>query len=444
MVHPDDERYKHLVGKLVNQPLVPGKPIPIIADKYVEREFGTGVVTVTPGHDPNDYEVAKRHDLPATELITTEGKMSQNVPETFRGLPLTEARDIVVQALENGGYLRKVEGYTHSIGKCYRCGTPIEPLLREQWFIKMRPLADKATSALKANKIRFYPASKKDQTIRYLEEVRDWNISRQIAWGIPIPAFVNTKDSNDWIFDERDNEELITIGKKTYKRDPDVFDTWFTSGSWPYATLDYPNGEDFKQFYPLSLMETGGEILYPWVSRMIMMGLYMTGDVPFKAVYIHGYVMSEDGSKMSKSIGNVISPMPVIEQYGSDALRMGIVAGRSPAVNRGYDSRRVEEARNFCNKLWNIARFIEEKVGDAHLQKASASPKTPADHRILTKLQHLTGSLTADLDNYRFAEGYEKIYHFVWDEFADWYIEASKKAPNNELLAFLLEKILVL
>ena len=316
MVHPDDERYKHLIGKLVNQPLVPGKPIPIIADEYVEREFGTGVVTVTPGHDPNDYEVAQRHNLPATELITTERKMSTEVPEPFRGLPLSEARDIVTQALEKGGYLRKVEDYTHSIGKCYKCGTPIEPLLQEQWFVKMRPLADKAVEALKANRIRFYPASKKDQTIRYLQEVRDWNISRQIAWGIPIPAFQNVTDESDWIFDTRVDREEIDVDGRTYKRDPDVFDTWFSSGHWPQVTLDYPEGEDFRSFYPLSLMNTAGEILYQWVARMIMLGLYLTDEVPFKDVYIHGMVLAEGGAKMSKSIGNVVDPIKLIDEYG--------------------------------------------------------------------------------------------------------------------------------
>ena len=440
MVHPDDERYKHLIGKLVNQPLVPGSPIPIIADEYVEREFGTGVVTVTPGHDPNDFEVAKRHNLPATELITTEGKMSENVPETFRGLPLTEARDIVVQALEKGGYLRKVEGYTHSIGKCYRCGTPIEPLLREQWFIKMRPLADKATSALKANKIRFYPASKKDQTIRYLEEVRDWNISRQIAWGIPIPAFVNTADESDWIFDTRVDREEIDVDGKTYKRDPDVFDTWFSSGHWPLVTLDYPEGEDFKRFYPLSLMETGGEILYQWVARMIMLGLYHTGEVPFKDVYIHGYVMAEDGAKMSKSLGNVVDPLKLIDEYGSDALRAGLLTGRRPAVNQGYHPAKIKAARNFANKLWNIARYTEGVLeGRTLLQGATLQAETIADHWILRQVSIIADEVSKAMEAYRISEAYELVYHFVWHDFADWYVEASKLQPNNAVLAHVLE-----
>src|SRR3989344_5411152 len=443
MVHPDDERYKHLIGKLVNQPLVPGSPIPIIADEYVEREFGTGVVTVTPGHDPNDFEVAKRHNLPATELITTEGKMSENVPETFRGLPLTEARDIVVQALEKGGYLRKVEGYTHSIGKCYRCGTPIEPLLREQWFIKMRPLADKATSALKANKIRFYPASKKDQTIRYLEEVRDWNISRQIAWGIPITAFVNTADESDWIFDTRVDREEIDVDGKTYKRDPDVFDTWFSSGHWPLVTLDYPEGEDFKRFYPLSLMETGGEILYQWVARMIMLGLYVTGEIPFKDVYIHGYVLAEDGAKMSKSLGNAIDPFGIIAEQGSDALRMGLLTGRRAGVSQGYHPAKIKAGRNFTNKLWNIARFTEGVVGSDYKQ-SGAQLNSSADHWIANRLNATAKEIDKALRAYRLSEAYETVYHFVWHDLADWYVETSKIELNKDVLALALEATLKL
>jgi valyl-tRNA synthetase len=250
-------------------------------------------------------------------------------------------------------------------------------------------------------------------------------------------------EPDDWIYDDRVSQETVEVGGKTYNRDPDVFDTWFSSSSWPYATLDFPDGDDFKNFYPLSLMETGGEILYPWVSRMIMLGLYVTDEVPFRAVYIHGYVMAEDGTKMSKSIGNVIDPIDIVNTYGSDALRMGIIASRVPAVNRGYDRRKVEDARNFCNKLWNIARYIEDKVGDSYKNR-KAEPATIADHWVLTKLQQTTGAIAADLDSYRFAEAYDTLYHFVWDDFADWYIEASKATPNVPLLAFCLETILKL
>ena len=439
MVHPKDKRYQHLVGKKVNQPLVPDSPIPIIADEYVEMDFGTGVVTVTPGHDPNDFEVAQRHKLPAIELITTEGKMSDNVPPPFRGLPVQKARTSILAALEEGGYLREVKDYVHSVAKCYRCGTPIEPLLREQWFISMQPLADKAIKALRAGKINFFPSSKKDQTIRYLQEVKDWNISRQIAWGIPVPAFVNVDDGGDWIFNSDVSQEAIKVGDKTYHRDPDVFDTWFSSGHWPLVTLDWPKGDDFKQFYPLSLMETGGEILYQWVARMIMLGLYLTNKVPFSDVYIHGYVLAQDGAKMSKSLGNVIDPFELIERYGSDALRAGLLTGRRPAINQGYHPAKIKAARNFANKLWNIARYIEGKVGDEPINRGDLQPETPADHWILRQASIIVSQVEQAMDSYRISEAYEHVYHFVWHDFADWYVEASKLTPNQNILAYVLE-----
>lgn len=440
-VHPDDERYKQFVGKTVKLPLTQ-REIPIISDNFVESEFGTGAVKITPAHDPNDFDMAKRHDLPMITVIDHEGKMTHDVPETYAGLTVEEARKSVVDDLESLGLLEKVEDHTHSVGHCYKCGTVIEPLLKEQWFVDMKPLATAAIKTLRGDKIRFYPDAKREQLITYLKGLRDWNISRQIAWGIPIPAFQNLDDPDDWIFDERVSEEIIEVGGKKYRRDPDVFDTWFSSSSWPYATLDYPGGEDYKQFYPTDLMDTGGEILYPWVSRMIMLGLYVTGDVPFKDVYIHGYVMAEDGAKMSKSLGNVVDPIPVIEQYGSDALRMGIIAGRAPGVNRGYDSRKVEDARNFCNKLWNIARFVEDKIGDDFTTRHKAKPVSSADHWILTKLSQLIGSVSAQLDEYRFSEAYEQVYHFVWDDFADWYVEASKISPNKDVMAYVLDTTL--
>lgn len=440
-VHPEDERYKKFVGKTVKLPLT-NREIPLITDDFVDREFGTGAVKITPAHDPNDFETGKRHDLPMPSVITYEGTMAADVPEAYRGLPVNAARAMVIKELEEQGSLVKTEEHTHAVGHCYKCDTVIQPLLLDQWFVDMQPLAQPAIEALEAGKITFYPAAKQDQLITYLKGLHDWNISRQIAWGIPIPAFQNVDNPDDWVYDERVTEEIITIDGKTYRRDSDVFDTWFSSSSWPYATLDYPDSKDFHDFYPLSLMETGGEILYPWVSRMLMLGLYITGEIPFKAVYIHGYVMAEDGAKMSKSLGNVINPMPVIEEYGSDALRMGIIANRVPAVNRGYDRRKVEDARNFCNKLWNVARYIEDKVGKHHLETTTAIAQSDADEWILSKLQRSSIEIASALDSYRFAEAYDTLYHFVWDDFADWYIEASKVQPNLPLLAFALESIL--
>lgn len=440
-VHPEDARYHAFVGRTVKLPLT-GREVPVVTDTFVDKEYGTGAVKLTPAHDQNDYDTGERHSLPKINIITHEGKMTEDVPEKYRGLKILEAREAIVADLEEKGFLVKTEEIKHNVGHCYKCGTVIEPLIREQWFIDMQPLAKPAIEALKANKIKFYPDVKRVQLINYLEGLRDWNISRQIAWGIPIPAFQNVDEPDDWIYDERINEEILVDGDKTYHRDPDVFDTWFSSSSWPYATLDYPNNESLKDMYPLSLMETGGEILYPWISRMIMLGLYATGEIPFKEVYIHGYVMAEDGAKMSKSLGNVVDPIPLIDSHGSDAVRMGIIAGRTAAVNRGYDPRRVEEARNFCNKLWNVARFVENALGDDFKRVENPQLTTIADHWIIRQLQQATEAIGSHLEEYRFSEAYESLYHFIWDDVADWYVETSKSDLNREVLGYVLETAL--
>jgi len=437
-VHPNDKRYKKYIGKTVKLPLT-DREVPIIGDEMVETEFGTGAVKITPAHDQNDFDVAQRHDLPLLTVIDFTGKMNHHVPEPFVGLDTTEARASTVSALKDQGLLVIEEAYEHSVGHCYKCGTVIQPLLREQWFVDMQPLAGRAIKALENGDVTFYPAQKKDQLIQYLRGLKDWNISRQIAWGIPIPAFQSLENPEKWIFDERVDEEIIEVDGVSYRRDPDVFDTWFSSSSWPYATLDFPDGDDFSSFYPLSLMETGGEILYPWVSRMIMLGLYVTNKVPFKDVYIHGYVMAEDGSKMSKSVGNVIDPLPVIDSFGTDALRMGLIAGRAPAVNRGYDTAKVRGARNFCNKIWNIARYVERVAGDDFTQSEAVKPASIADYWMLSKLQQSIQTVTSYLETYKFAEAYDAVYHLIWDDFADWYIEASKVEPNIRLLTHVLE-----
>ncbi len=443
MVNPRDKRYKKLIGEIVTQPLVPDVPIKIIAEETIDPDFGTGVVTVTPGHALLDHEVAVKHDLPIIHLITPEGKMSQEVPEQFRGMAVKEAREAVAKELAKRGYMRKIEDYTHTVAHCYKCGTAIEPLLREQWFINVQPLAAKAIKVLKEGEISFRPAAKKDQLIKYLEGLQDWNISRQIAWGIPIPAFRNP-DNEEWIYDERVTEEVIEVDGKKYVRDPDVFDTWFSSSSWPYATLDYPNGADYEKFYPLSLMETGADILYPWVSRMIMFGLYITGQIPFKEVYLHGLIQDEHGQKMSKSKGNVVDPMDKVDEFGSDAFRMGIIAGETAGSNRPFDPSKLVGARNFANKLWNIARFVEDTIGDKFELRNTPTAVSIADQWILRKLQQSTEKISKDLENYRFSEAYDTLYHTVWDDFADWYLEASKTKPNHGVLAYGLEIILKL
>ncbi|HSX53053.1 MAG TPA: valine--tRNA ligase [Patescibacteria group bacterium] len=442
-VHPDDKRYAKFVGKTIKLPLTK-REIPVIADRFVDTSFGTGAVKITPAHDQNDFEAGERHDLPKISVIDHEGKLTDDAGEAYRGLTVDEARKKVVEDLDKLGVLTKTEAITHSVGHCYKCDTVIQPLLREQWFVDMQPLASEAIKALKAGKIKFYPANKKQQLIKYLEGLKDWNISRQIAWGIPIPAFQNMDDSDDWIYDERVGEQELKIGSKIYRRDPDVFDTWFSSGQWPYATLNYPDGKDFNQFYPLSVMETAADILYPWVSRMIMFGLYITGKVPFEEVYLHGLIQDEKGQKMSKSKGNVLDPIELCEKFGSDAFRMGIIADETAGGNRPYDQSKMVGARNFANKLWNVARYVEDTVGSDYKQADMPEPTSLADHWILTKLQHFTEVISTDLDNYRFADAYDKLYHAVWDDFADWYIEASKVEPNNSVLAYSLETILKL
>ncbi|MFA5004329.1 MAG: valine--tRNA ligase [Candidatus Saccharimonadales bacterium] len=442
-VHPSDERYKAFVGKTVRLPLT-NREVPIVADDFVEQDYGTGAVKLTPAHDQNDYEAAERHSLPRITVITHEGVMSGEAPEAYRGMKVKEAREAVASDLEKQGFLEKTEELSHSVGHCYKCGTVIEPLLREQWFIDMQPLAAAAVKVLRTDKITFYPDTKRDQLITYLQSLRDWNISRQIAWGIPIPAFQNVDDADDWIYDERVDQSFIEIGGKTYHRDPDVFDTWFSSSSWPYATLDYPDGDDYKTFYPLSLMETGYDILMPWVSRMLMLGLYVTGKIPFKSVYLHGLVLDEHGQKMSKSKGNVVNPMEVIEEYGSDAMRMGIISGQTPGSNQPFSIPKVLGARNFCNKLWNVARYAEDVLGNDYKRSGSPKPTTIADEWVLSKLRHSSELIASHLDNYRFSEAYEHLYHFVWDDVADWYIEASKTEPSREVLGYVLESILKL
>lgn len=440
-VNPKDPKYSKFHGKTIKLPLT-NREVPIVADNMVDPKFGTGAVKITPAHDINDFDVANRHSLPMINVITTKGTIADNMPERYRELDVDEARRLIVKDLEEQGYLVKEESYSHRVGHCYKCGTVIQPLLRDQWFVSMKPLAEKAIKALQAGEVTYYPKSKLKQSIEYLNNIRDWNISRQIPWGIPIPAFQNVDEPDDWIFDERVTEETISVNGNTYRRDPDVFDTWFSSGQWPYATLNFPGGKEYEKFYPLSLMETGGEILYQWVCRMVMLGLYVTGKVPFKNVYIHGYVMADDGSKMSKSVGNVIDPLPVIETYGSDALRMGIISGRVAAVNRSFDIRKVEEARNFGNKLWNIARFIETNIGDESDLRLTQKSATSQDEWILNRIQKASDQIASYLDKYKFNEAYEIIYHLVWNDYADWYIETSKHELNKGLLAFSFEQIL--
>ena len=439
-VHPEDDRYTNLVNTVITVE-GPNGPfeVRVVADEMVDRTFGTGVVKITPAHDFNDYEVSLRHNLPGIRVINHDGTMNHLTGE-FEGLTVAEARKAVAKKLKEKDLLVRIDtDYKNRVGTCYKCGSVIEPMLLDQWFIDMKKLASPAVKALKNKEIVFYPEAKREQVITYLESVKDWNISRQIAWGIPIPAFQNVEDSDDWIFNTQVDELEITVDGKTYRRDPDVFDTWFSSSQWPFVTLDYPDSEDFKKFYPNTVMETGQDILYQWVARMICLGLYVTGEIPFKNVYLHGMVRSEDGRKMSKSLGNVIDPKEVLEAYGADAIRMGILSGRSAGYSAAYAPGKIIAGRNFCNKLWNIARYAQSEHTSVPTNHSPA-PKSIADHWILSRLTRAQSEISKLIEDYRFSEAYEVLYHFIWNEVADWYIEASKGSESRELLHYVINK----
>ena len=441
-VNPQDPRYKELIGKRVWVPIT-NREIPIIADDAVDANFGTGAVKVTPAHDPVDFEMGERHSLPIIEVIGMDGTMTDEAPERFRGMPALQAREAILKELEDTEVLRGTKDYEHSVGHCYKCDTVIQPLIKDQWFLKVAPLAQKAIEAIEAGEITFIPSNKGKVLVNYLKNLKDWNLSRQIPWGIPIPAFQSTQDPSQWVFDTNVSQETITKEGVTYTREEDTFDTWFSSGQWPYITTDYLNGGKLADYYPLSVMETGGDILFPWVSRMIMLGLYRTGKVPFKTVYLHGLVLDEHGQKMSKSKGNVINPQDAVKEYGSDALRMGLLASRSPGINQAFSTGSVIAGRNFANKLWNISRFIEDKIGENYKDRAP-QPQTTADHWILDRLNKASVRIGKLLEEYRFAEAFELMYHTVWDDVADWYVESSKIHNNDTVLAYVLETILTI
>jgi valyl-tRNA synthetase len=440
-VHPDDPRYKDLIGTRVMLPLT-DREIPIIADEYVDPNFGTGAVKITPAHDPNDFEVGTRHNLERIQVIDFDGRMI-NVPAQFMGLEVEDARKKVLAALEAAELRRGEDTIEHTVGYDYKSGLPIQPLIKDQWFLNVRPLADRAKKAIEDGDIRFFPASKQHALTQYYDNLKDWNLSRQIPWGIPIPAFQNVNDPNDWIYDERVDEKVIVVDGTTYTREEDTFDTWFSSGQWPFITTDYLEGGDLARFYPTSVLETGHDIIYPWVSRMIMLGLYATDKVPFKDVYLHGLVLDEHGQKMSKSKGNVINPMEAIAEYGSDALRLGLVAARSAGQNQAFSLSKVVAGRNFCNKLWNIARFIEDKLGEGYRAQVP-EPRSLVDHWIVRELNAATIDIGQQLEGYRFAEAGDAIYHAIWDNVADWFIEASKTEDNPQMLAWVLDTSLKL
>ena len=440
-VHPEDERYKHLIGTRVLLPIT-GREIPIIADEHVDREFGTGAVKITPAHDPNDFDIAQRHDLPVLNIIDHSGHMV-GVPQQFMGLTTDDARRKVLAALQAEELLRGETDIEHAVGHCYKCGTVIQPLMMDQWFIKVKPLADKAIERLKAGEIAFHPATKAKELTTYLSQLRDWNISRQPAWGIPIPAFQNETDPSDWIFDTRVDHATIDVNGTTYRREEDTFDTWFSSGQWPFVVTDYLSDGELSRFFPTSLMETGSDLLRQWVARMILLSIYRTDKVPFETVYFHGMVNDEHNQKMSKSKGNVINPMEMVAEYGSDALRLGIIAGRSPAQAQAFNRGAVIAGRNFCNKLWNIARFVENAV-ENYQPTGTPTPQSIADHWIVSRLLAARDTINQQLADYRYAEAGETVYHAIWDDVADWYLEVAKSENHTDMLVWVLDTALTL
>ena len=427
-VNPADERYTDLVGKKVILPIV-NKEIPVVADDYVEMEFGTGAVKMTPAHDPNDFEVAQRHNLEIITVTNDDGTMNENAGR-FAGMDPMECRKAVVEELEQLGLLVKIEDYSHNVGFCYRHeDTPVEPRLSEQWFVKMKPLAEPAIAAVKEGKTKFVPDRFSKIYYNWMENIRDWCISRQLWWGHRIPAWY-CDDCGEMTVSREDPTVCPKCGGKLHQ-DEDVLDTWFSSALWPFSTLGWPdNTEDLKYFYPTSMLVTGYDIIFFWVARMIFSGIEHMGETPFETVLIHGLVRDELGRKMSKSLGNGVDPLEVVEEYGADALRFSLVMGVSPGNDTRYSKDKVEAARNFANKVWNASRFVLMNVNE---RKAFDPAKLEtADKWILTRLQEAVKDISDHMEEGDFGLAATKIYDFAWSEFCDWYIELSKSRLLGE------------
>ncbi|QBS38437.1 valine--tRNA ligase [Thermaerobacter sp. FW80] len=425
-VHPDDDRYRHLVGRRVRLPLV-GREIPIIADESVDPEFGTGAVKVTPAHDPDDFAMGRRHGLERVQVIGFDGRMTEAAGSRYAGLDRQEARRRVVADLEQGGYLVKVEPHHHSVGVCYRCGTVIEPLVSRQWFIRMKPLAEPAMEAVRTGRTRIVPERFTRVYLHWLENVRDWCISRQIWWGHRIPAWYCQR-CGETVVAREDPERCPRCGGAELHQDEDVLDTWFSSALWPFSTLGWPDEDspDLRRFYPTSVLVTGYDILFFWVARMMVMGLEFMGDVPFRTVLLHGLVRDAKGQKMSKSRGNVVDPLEVIDRYGADALRFTLVTGLAPGNDARFAWERVEASRNFANKLWNAARFVLMNLADFDPAQGEPARDNAADRWILARLDAVTAEVQRLLEAFELGEAARALYDFIWDEFCDWYIELVK------------------
>lgn len=423
-VNPNDERYKDIVGKTVLLPLV-NREIPIVSDDYVDMEFGTGCVKITPCHDPNDFELGKRHNLEEILVIDGKGKINENGGK-YQGLDRYEARKKIISDLDELGLLVKIEEHSHNVGECYRCKTTVEPLTSKQWFVKMEPLAKEAIKAVKEGEIKFVPEMFEKTYINWMENVHDWCISRQLWWGHQIPAYYCEKCGHMDVSKE-DVTKCEKCGSTDIKQDEDVLDTWFSSALWPFSTLGWPeNTKDLEKFYPTSVLVTGYDIIFFWVARMIFSGLEHTGKIPFKHVLIHGLVRDSQGRKMSKSLGNGIDPLKVIEQYGADALRMSLATGNSPGNDMRFYEERVEASRNFANKIWNAARFTLMNLKSDNISLPKKEELYLEDMWILSKYNKLVKEVTDNLDKFELGIAVSKLYDFIWDIICDWYIELIK------------------
>ena len=428
-VNPADDRYKDYVGKTVILPIV-HREIPIIADEYVDMEFGTGVVKITPAHDPNDFEVGLRHHLPVINVLTEDAKIVDEY-EKYAGLDRYEARKAIVADLEAEGALVKIEPHDHNVGTCYRCHTTVEPRVSKQWFVKMEELAGPAIEAVKSGKTRFVPEHFDKTYYHWLENIKDWCISRQLWWGHRIPAFYC--DCCNEVVVTKENKAVCPKCGKEMRQDPDTLDTWFSSALWPFSTLGWPEKtEELDYFYPTSTLVTGYDIIFFWVIRMMFSGIEHTGKAPFNTILIHGLVRDSQGRKMSKSLGNGIDPLEVIDKYGADALRLTLITGNAPGNDMRFYWERVESSRNFANKVWNASRFIMMNLDKAEVRDVDVTELTDADKWILSKVNTLAKDVTDNMENYDLGVAVQKIYDFIWEEFCDWYIEMVKPRLWND------------
>jgi len=429
-VNPKDERYKDVIGKMLVLPLV-GRKIPVVADDYVDIEFGTGAVKITPGHDPNDFEVGQRHNLEVITVLTEDAKITEDYPK-YAGMDRYEAREAIVKDLEEGGFLIEIEDYTHNVGTCYRCGTTIEPRVSLQWFVKMETLAKPATEAVRDGRTKFVPERFSKNYFNWMEDIRDWCISRQLWWGHRIPAFY-CDDCGEIVVTKEATAVCPKCGKPM-RQDPDTLDTWFSSALWPFSTMGWPEKtEDLARFYPTDTLVTGYDIITFWVSRMMVAGMAHMDEVPFKDVLIHGLVRDSQGRKMSKSLGNGIDPLEIIEKNGADALRFALVTGNAPGNDQRFQEDKIIMGRNLSNKIWNAMRFVIMNMPD-EIDYSGLDPAkyTLEDKWILTKLHNLVAEATVNIDNYDFGVALSKIVDFIWDNFCDWYIEICKSRLFDE------------